>query len=485
MAFHELLSSLMEIYTNAFCGILFAWYASALVKKRFAGASALIAAGYAAGRWLLTELIPSQDPGSSAVLVRTLLLLVLSVVLCLSCLCFRPRLIFYICLSWQAVFVLAFFISYTVVLAAAPIYDAMAEAFVSARTDPDRYISDVLVVAHLFNLLMSVVLTALCIVAVRRIVHGFPRIRRDLSGPPFRLMVLPAVIGLLLWILLAPLVIIVSDGTPQLLYDLYPPLTAIIPAAALVAGFGIVQAVYTCRDMMELEEERSGRVVAEAQLQSLKELMQDAQEQNAHVSRMRHDLTNTLTVIQALAEDIPEGEALHAYLTDLYGEMEKMERPYRTGDPVADMLLAAKSRELQKAAPETQLDAQGLILQKCPGISSYDLGIILGNALDNAIRAVSEQEEGPRLIRLRTFYHENLLGLVVANTLKGSVQAAPDGLPESTKQGSDHGLGLYNIRAIAAKYDGTMDWETQNGLFTLSVMLAPKAPEKKTPAAGS
>lgn len=473
MAPSDIYTLCQEFYTAAFCGILFSWYVFSLLKKRFAGAWWVMAAAYAAARYLTGQLPVPEEPDGSLGLLRTLLIFGLSLVLCAVCCRIRPRIMIYICVSWQAIYILAFFISYTVVLAAGPLFDYLSDALMPMiETDADGYISRILMVAYFFNLLMTVCLTFISIFAVRRIVRFFPRTRADLSAPAFRLMVLPAVTGFSLWMLVRPILFIVSDGVPLFLYDLYPPLIAILPVLSAAAGFGIVNAVRACREMMDLEGERSSRVIAETQLQSLRDMMQDSERRNAQVARMRHDLKNTLTVIQALSENIPEGQALRKYLTALNGEMEALERPFCCGDPVADTLLAAKQQELQTQVPDARLEAQEFVLGPLGEISSYDLGVLLGNALDNAIRAVKRQEEGPRFIRLRTYRHGDLLGIVVANSCDGTVPGVTDGLPESTKTGTDHGFGLPNIRGIAARYGGTMDWKMEDGTFTLSVLLS-------------
>lgn len=46
-----------------------------------------------------------------------------------------------------------------------------------------------------------------------------------------------------------------------------------------------------------------------------------------------------------------------------------------------------------------------------------------------------------------------------------------DDLPETTKSGKEHGIGLHNIRRVAQMYMGEVSFEQGDGEVTLSIML--------------
>lgn len=482
MAGFEHIGDLLEWYAALFYGCCFTWYANSLLTARSHWTWAACAAGSTLIRILLPRLMETDATQTAPTALR--LLLILGVSMILAWLCFRRhgRLLVYVCVSWAAVFELTFFISYTVVFVGEPVYESISEALLDGTIpDEDAFLAAVLTVAYLLQAVMSGVLTLLCIFSCRTIIRSFPRERSELSGPEFRLLALPAVVGILMSVLLRMLIVTVADGVPTFLFDRFPPLKIVVPAIALVAGASIIYAVRTLRDMAQLEAERRRRLVVEEQLQSLRKLVADTERTNGHVRRVRHDLRNTLTVIQALSEDIPEGAALRAYLDDLNGDVQALERPFKTGDPVADTLLASKYQELRALDGQARFETEDLVLPDVGAISSYDLGIVLGNALDNALTALRNQKEGGRFIRLAAFRCDDLLFLTVENSTDGMPLRTPDGLPASTKTEDGHGLGLPNIRAIAEKYDGTMDWKAAGGVFTLSVMVRLPAESQSAP----
>ena len=134
---------------------------------------------------------------------------------------------------------------------------------------------------------------------------------------------------------------------------------------------------------------------------------------------IRHDMKNILSVIGSLAEqeNPRESRELQEYLGALGQTMERLELPFHTGNQVVDALLSRKFREAQEILPGLELDVQRLILPSTVRVRSYDLGILLGNALDNAFAACvklrCQEPEAELFIRLISFQRGELLFLRV------------------------------------------------------------------------
>ncbi len=164
-------------------------------------------------------------------------------------------------------------------------------------------------------------------------------------------------------------------------------------------------------------------------------------------------MKNTLSVVLRLAaekEEI-ENQELQAYLSELNQTFDSLDFCFKTGNSVIDTLLNMKYHEALRIVPDLQFDVKKLLLPSDLVIQSYDIGIILGNALDNAMEAcrkLKEKEpEAKTFIRL-------------------------SGLPETDKADKkSHGIGLANIKNTAKKYQGTMDYKIDGRVFILSVMI--------------
>lgn len=97
------------------------------------------------------------------------------------------------------------------------------------------------------------------------------------------------------------------------------------------------------------------------------------------------------------------------------------------------------------------------------GVAPQDLFIILGNAIDNAIEECSQHEK-PDSSYINVSIHQKdlLLAIKVEN---------PCRLKQTPKPGKIHGYGLKNVKRCVEKYDGELQVDAKEGIFTFFVLL--------------
>ncbi len=177
---------------------------------------------------------------------------------------------------------------------------------------------------------------------------------------------------------------------------------------------------------------------------------------------MRHDLKHHLAVLAALLEEKDQDGAM-AYIKELSGELPQIP-------------LDGKNR-LTKGFLRKYIQ-----LCKCGGIRfvsdiRYDedaltdktrLGLILGNALQNAYEAAMEvADQELRQIKIEGYMVQGTLLLVVENGYDGHLK--PD--YHTTKSGALHGYGLPSIRKAAESAGGNVEIEHTHQKFRLTVAL--------------
>lgn len=193
--------------------------------------------------------------------------------------------------------------------------------------------------------------------------------------------------------------------------------------------------------LLEQEAHYMGKYVEEAKLRY------------ESTSAFRHDIQNHMSVVRELLRQEKYSQAL-----DYLGEMEEVRAqtdfPCATNNLVLDILLGAK---LGVAAELGIRVSCSLKLPWPCRISDMDFGIILSNALDNAIQAC-RRTGGEQYIAIRGMVQGELILLEVENSCLGAVRIV-------------EGRGLANIRAVAEKYHGSLDLEMQEGIVRLSILL--------------
>ncbi len=241
---------------------------------------------------------------------------------------------------------------------------------------------------------------------------------------------------------------------------------------AIALGRGYCLLVYAQR-------ERNSRIILEKQISGMREQMEELERVYSGIRSMKHDMKNTLSVVLRLAagEEAGERAQLREYLTEINRSMEKMEPRFRTGNTVVDTLLNMKYHEAVRTIPDMRIDADGLLFPKDLLIQSYDVGVILGNAVDNAVEGCRKlrrkDSHAEVFIRLLTLRKGNMFLIGVENSFDGEVLlGSHSDFPETDKEDKEtHGIGLVNIARAAEKYHGAVEWSAENGVFSLWIMM--------------
>ena len=325
------------------------------------------------------------------------------------------------------------------------------------------------------QILQYLVIALLFYVSLRKIVWDFKEKDYEIHRTELLFLLTPSAAGLFVCLLLRIIMVTLEDKVPQMLYDRYPILTIVLPAILLLSLLSILYGVKLFQDMVYRNKAKSERVILKNQVKNMQEHMEEMERIYSEIRGMKHDMKNTLAVILQLSME-EKGE-LQEYLADLNQTFDRLDMRFRTGNTVADTLLNMKYHEAVRLVPDLEMDTDRLVFPQDMKIHSYDIGIVLGNAVDNAVRAcqkLKEKEpEAEVFIRFVTLQKGNLLVLKVENSFDGKLVRRPrEEFPMTDKPDKEnHGMGLANIKNTVEKYHGTMDYMVKGRVFILSMMM--------------
>ena len=336
--------------------------------------------------------------------------------------------------------------------------------------------SKIVNITIIFNqILFCVIGAAVLYFTLRRVVQDYREKEYAVHRTELLFILTPGMTGLMVCTLLRITIDTAENGVPEVLYDRYPSLMVIMPVILLLLLFSVMFGVKLFQDMICWNREKSSRIILEKQVSSLQEHMGEMERVYSGIRGMRHDMKNTISVIMQLAAGKEDG--LQVYLEELNETMDRLEFRFKTGNTVVDTLLNMKYHEIASTVSDLQMDVEGLEFPEKLFIQSYDIGIILGNALDNAMEACrklkAEEPGAEAFIRISSFQKRELFFLKVENSFDGRVVRRPrNELPVTDKADREnHGIGLINIKSTAEKYQGTMDFRVKGRVFILSVMM--------------
>jgi len=242
------------------------------------------------------------------------------------------------------------------------------------------------------------------------------------------------------------------------------PMVLVLSASALLIIANIF-AFYLYERQLENEYAKMKLAFAEKQIKLQMEHYSELSGQQLAIRKLSHDMKNSLAGILGMLEH-GSYEAAADRLKKLSGTAEQNTSLFDTGYPAIDALLASK----HQAAQEKQIEMDSHIaLPPQMRVDALDLCILLGNALDNAIEASEKiADEAKRGIRLHIGSSDKYISIRLEN---GTVDAASDGNRATSKADRNtHGFGLDSIRAIAARYDGSVKVVHADSIFCLTVL---------------
>lgn len=154
---------------------------------------------------------------------------------------------------------------------------------------------------------------------------------------------------------------------------------------------------------------------------------------------------------------------------EITNEVKVYDSLVRTGNEPLDVILTEKSLTCSQEGITLSCIADGACLSF---VRASDLYALVGNAVDNAVRAVLELED-PELRSVSVVIRRmaNMAVIHVENYFEGELEFE-GGLPRTTQADrNSHGYGMKSMQTIARRYNGTLHVRTQGNVFHLNVML--------------
>ncbi len=185
------------------------------------------------------------------------------------------------------------------------------------------------------------------------------------------------------------------------------------------------------------------------------------------IRSMKHDMTNHVLTLERLYEKNETKEAKD-YVKELKSAFMETVGEVNSGNPVTDVILRGWKTEAEKKKIRFQCDFH---YPTGSNINAFDISVILNNALQNAVENIGGS--GELHILILSYRRDNAYMIEISNSFTGNLrQDAESGLLITTKREKDsHGYGLNNIRKIAGKYFGDIDFSVKNEEFILSIMM--------------
>ncbi len=311
-----------------------------------------------------------------------------------------------------------------------------------------------------FRLAMVLVITtgAICCIT-RSYVCKYER----MSGRELLMLVIPSFLGAVGYKIIYYYrnFYISENGKPPEGYDM------LLMFYCTVSVMVVVILIMLYQNIKAAQEEKLENHLLSTQVDNLKRHIEQVENLYQDIRSMKHDMTNHVLTLERLyaGNEIKEAKD---YVRNLKAAFIETVGEIKSGNPVTDVILQEWKTEAEKKNIHFQCDFH---YPTGSNINAFDVSVILNNALQNAVENASGS--GPLHISILSYRRNNACMIEISNSFTGNLQRdAESGLLVTSKGNTDsHGYGLNNIRRIAVKYFGDIDFYTKNEEFILSIML--------------
>ena len=286
----------------------------------------------------------------------------------------------------------------------------------------------------------------------------------EMSVKEMVMLIVPSLVGVTGYGILQYYLMIYERDTGKNLIDTYEFYGALSFLHYLISIVAILVVIVMFQNWKEMQEEQRGQELVLNQISDMKKHIEEVEKLYRDIRSMRHDMGNHIQTLEHLVAHNNMDDATE-YLEHLKNEWDEVSPEIKTGSPVIDVILMEKLREAKERQIRFLSDFHYPHNTK---LNAFDLSVIMNNALNNCMENVSGDDP---YISISSFRKNSIFMITIKNSFGGQLNFGDSDLPETTKSGREHGMGLNNIRRVARMYMGDISLEQGNEEVILSIMM--------------
>lgn len=286
----------------------------------------------------------------------------------------------------------------------------------------------------------------------------------EMSVKEMVMLIIPSLVGVTGYGILQYYLMIYERDTGKNLIDTYGFYGALSFLHYLISIVAIFVVIVMFQNWKEMQEEQRGQALVLNQISDMKKHIEEVEKLYRDIRSMRHDMGNHIQTLEHLVAHNNMDDATE-YLEHLKNEWDEVSPEIKTGSPVIDVILMEKLREAKERQIRFLSDFHYPHNTK---LNAFDLSVIMNNALNNCMENVSGDDP---YISISSFRKNSIFMITIKNSFGGQLNFGDSDLPETTKSGREHGIGLNNIRRVARMYMGDISLEQGNEEVILSIMM--------------
>ncbi|HIX14121.1 MAG TPA: GHKL domain-containing protein [Candidatus Hungatella pullicola] len=180
---------------------------------------------------------------------------------------------------------------------------------------------------------------------------------------------------------------------------------------------------------------------------------------------LRHDMKHHLNELMMMATNHKDDEIIE-YIENMQMFMTNAKEYINSGnkgiDSILNYMLSGAKENLAKVEYKINIPKE-------IKIRPFDLNVIFGNLLENAIEAAKNSER--KWLSLWVHYKKGILFIEIKNSYNQMLKKRGNSYLSTKEEVGEHGIGLQNVSKIVSNYHGSMQISDENNIFDVKIIL--------------
>ena len=239
----------------------------------------------------------------------------------------------------------------------------------------------------------------------------------------------------------------------------------IVIFAALALLFINILIFYLYHSLLKFYSARMNEQVFKQMLEVYSYQLDIARESEERAKALRHDIKHHIIELSAMAKKNNNDDMIK-YLSGMKDFMLNPKEYSTTGNQEIDGVLNYMLQKANKTL--NQVDVQ-INIPKDLYFNNFNICVILGNLVDNAVREASKSKE--KLLTIKMQIKQEVLLIFIENSYSGKILEKKNGLQTTQTELAIHGIGLENVKKVVLANGGEIKTDYTSDRFCVQVLL--------------
>ena len=202
------------------------------------------------------------------------------------------------------------------------------------------------------------------------------------------------------------------------------------------------------------------------------EKLKEKNEIEKEIRTIKHNLHNDYIILDGFLST-NQYEKAQNFVRDRVENLKEVTHEIHTGNIAIDSIIEQKRITMKKY----NIEYHEMITSCYIGnIGDYEIALLIGLALDNAIEATCQAGEH----KIITFMSQNEAGHLIIQIDNPIIQGVQPHFDKTSKQKDqkNHGLGIRKMKEIVKRYEGELRYKTVNDMVSLTFLLQTNLKQK-------